>query len=676
MDLDMPLQRLRRGYFLALLILALVACGSYLIIDAMQRAQSHAVKLTEIAASQRSNLRRVAQIVELILRTQDQNPGGQRWLAATHQELAALADDISTTRLAFDAELARMHDPLSRPFIRPLISTQRAQRFSAMTEAAAEQTRKFAALDPNQVEWRFSVWAPIELELAAEGALMVEATAIAGELNALAMENSASFRRVHMLLAVVTLLTLLAEYLLIFHPMLEQLRLRHDKLARVTSKLRHLASHDLLTGVGNRLLLRQQLLTMQANEIAPEHAVLLVDIDDFKNVNDIFGHAAGDHILGQIAHRLHARLKRGDALFRTGSDEFTVLIHGELHLSGLVVLANRLCETVSKPMQYEGKEFLVRACVGAAAHSAADPITADELLKRADFALRTAKLKGPGHIRIFDKCDQGLAAARDLLGHRLGEALAQGRIRPCYQPIYDIRSRRIVGVEALARWHTEDGEVLTPTHFLPTLQEYGMLDQLSDAMLRGVARDRQQWLERGLMPDYVSINFSESTLADKRLPQRLQALFGPGDLHWLHVEVVETALLNQGGGLIESNLRHLMRQGVRVALDDFGTGYASLTHLRGFPCSVIKIDQSFVSAMLKDAGTLLIVRGIIDIAVGLGIEVIAEGIETAAQCEVFQPWPQIAGQGYFFSRPLSPEALLSLLAEAAELHTASQRGLS
>lgn len=671
----MPLQRLRRGYFLALALLALVTCGNYLIIDAMQRAQRHAVTLTELAAHQRSNMSRVAQIVELILRTQDQNPGGQRWLAATHQELAALADDISQTKLAFDAELARVHDPLSHLFIRPLISAQRAQRFSAMTEGAAEQTRKFAALDPNHVEWRFSVWAPIELELAAEGALMVEATAIAGELNALAVENGERFQRVHMLLAVVTLLTLLAEYLLIFRPMLEQLRLRHDQLAQVTGKLRHLAGHDLLTGIGNRLLLRQQLLTAQAGKIAPECALLLVDIDDFKNVNDIFGHAAGDHILGQIAQRLRARLKQGNELFRTGSDEFTVLIRGGLDQSGLLVLATQLCEEVCKPMQYEGKEFLVRACAGAAARSATDPIGADELLKRADFALRTAKLKGPGHIRIFDRCDLGLTAARDLLGRRLGEALAQDQIRPYYQPICDIRSRRILGVEALARWHTKDGEVLTPAQFLPALQEYGMLDQLTDAMLRGVARDRQQWLDRGLMPGYVSINFSESTLADKRLLQRLQALFGTEGLHWLHVEVVETALLSQGAGLIESNLRYLMRQGVRVALDDFGTGYASLTHLRGFPCNVIKIDQSFVSAMLKDAGTLLIVCGIIDIALGLGIEVTAEGIETAAQCEVFRPWPQIAGQGYFFSRPLSPQALLNLLADAAEPHTASQRGL-
>jgi len=661
-DLDKPLGWIRRGYFLALSILALLALANYLIINAMIQAQTHAVELTEIVTSQRASLRRVAQIVELVLRTQDQSAGGANWLVDTRAELAELADRVDATRLMFDQALSNDQGALVRWLGEPLIKAENVQRLSQMSQEAAQHVRRFAALDANQVQWRFSVWAPIELALASDGPLLSEVNMLSSELFRHSVLQAQHFQRLHLLLALVSLLTLMAEYLLIFRPILRRLRARNQDIGLVTNQLRHQASHDLLTGAGNRLLLQQVLQRLgQGNGQAQSYALFLLDVDGFKTINDLFGHAAGDHALKVLSTRLKASLGREDELFRTGGDEFTVVVvPAPRDAQAMQVLANRLRDEVNQPVHFEPHEFQLRAAIGGAAVSSAAAEGGD-VLKQADFALRAAKLLGPGGIRIFDGRDASLSAARELQAQQLCKALPQGQIKAYYQPIVDVHSRRIEGVEALARWHTDEGQVLQPADFLPTLEEFGMLDQLTVAMMQAVVADRQVWRSQGVMPGFVGVNFPEVTLADKGLLWRLQALAGGDGLEWLQVEVLETVLLSRSTDLIERNLHELARQGAQVALDDFGLGYASLNHLRSFPCTSIKIDRSFVAAMLKDSGILLIVRGMIDIALGLGLKVTVEGIENMAQHEVFTVFPEVRGQGRLYGEVLSAQGLSLLL---------------
>jgi len=665
-DLDKPLGLMRRGYFLALSILALLVLANYLIINAMIQAQTHAVALTEIVTSQRASLRRVAQIVELVLRTQEQSAGGAHWLVDTRAELVELADRLDANRQAFDLALNKDQGVLVRWLSGPLIDAERAQRLGQMSQEAAQHVRRFAALDANQVQWRFSVWAPIELALASEGPLLSEVSNLSSELYRHAVERAQHFQRLHLLLAVFSLLTLMAEYLLIFRPILRRLRQRNQRITQITDQLRHQASHDLLTGAGNRLLLQQVLQKLgQGDGQIQSHALFLLDVDGFKTINDLFGHAAGDHALQVLSARLKASLGADDELFRTGGDEFTVVVvPAPRDAQAMQALAAGLRDEINKPIRFELQEFQLRAAIGGAALSATS-VAGGDLLKQADFALRAAKLSGPGGVRIFDGRDASLSAARELQAQQLSKALPQGQIKAYYQPIVDIHSRRIEGVEALARWHTDEGQVLQPADFLPTLEEFGMLDQLTVAIMQAVVADRMAWRSQGVMPGFVSVNFPEVTLADKGLLWRLQAMAGREGLEWLQIEVLETVLLSRSTDMIERNLHELARQGAQVALDDFGMGYASLNHLRSFPCTSIKIDRSFVAAMLKDSGTLLIVRGMIDIALGLGLKVTVEGIENMAQHEVFTVFPEVRGQGRLYGEVLSAQGLSQLLQQAS-----------
>ncbi|MBB4842792.1 diguanylate cyclase (GGDEF)-like protein [Paucibacter oligotrophus] len=663
-DLDRPVGAIRRSYFLALAILALLALGNYLVINAMLREQAHAVALNEVAISQRSDLRRVAQIVELILRTQDQNPGpgGQRWLAATREELARLAGRLESSQEVFDQALLRDQGLRVSWLKTPLIDTGRAQRFSAMTRALAQQLRKFAALDAGQVEWRFSVWAPLELALAADGLLMSEVNAITSDLYRHALHTAQRFQRLHLALAGITLLTLLAEYLLIFHPMLQGLRQSNQRIRQITEQLRHQANHDLLTDVGNRRLLRA---TLEALERAPQpsasHALLLLDIDKFRKTNELFGHAAGDHALRALAERLQDCLRPSDHLFRSGGNEFTIVLQpAPPDPPAMQAVLDGLAEAVVRPLRFQNQAFQISACLGAASAGLTGD-TQGDLLGQADFALRMAKQAGPGSRRVFDRNDAGISAARERMAVQLNQALQRGQIKAHYQPVVDVHSQRILGVEALARWVREDGAVLTPAEFLPVVQEFGMLDRLTEAMLQAVLDDRLLWREQAVMPGFVSVNFPEVSLSDQYLLPRLQAMAGDEGLAWLQVEVLETALLCRASERIECNLHGLAELGVRVVLDDFGTGYASLSHLRRLPCHSIKIDQSFVAAMQRDAGSLLIVRGMIDMALGLGLKVTVEGIENLAQHQVFLAFAGVRGQGHFYARAQSPQALSQLL---------------
>lgn len=663
-DLDRPVGAIRRGYFLALAILAVLALGNYLVINTMLSEQAHAVALNEVAVSQRSDLRRVAQIVELILRTQDQNPGpgGQRWLAATREELAGLAGRLESSQEVFDQALLRDQGLLVSGLKTPLIDASRAQRFSAMVRALAQQLRKFAALDAGQVEWRFSVWAPLELALAADGLLMSEVNAITSDLYRHALLTAQRFQRLHLVLAGITLLTLLAEYLLIFHPMLQGLRQSNRRIRQITEQLRHQANHDLLTDAGNRRLLRT---TLEALERAPQspasHALLLLDIDKFRKTNELFGHAAGDHALRALAERLQGCLRPSDHLFRSGGNEFTlVLLPAPPDPSAMQAVLDGLAEAVGRPLRFQNQAFQISACLGAASAGLTGD-TQGDLLGQADFALRMAKQAGPGSRRVFDRNDASISAARERMALQLKQALQRGQIKAHYQPVVDVHSQRILGVEALARWVREDGAVLAPAEFLPVVQEFGMLDRLTEAVLQAVLDDRQLWREQAVMPGFVSVNFPEVSLSDQYLLPRLQAMAGDEGLGWLQVEVLETALLCRASETIECNLHGLAELGVRVVLDDFGTGYASLSHLRSLPCHSIKIDQSFVAAMQRDAGSLLIVRGMIDMALGLGLKVTVEGIENLAQHQVFLAFAGLRGQGHFYARAQSPQALSQLL---------------
>ncbi|MFG6449280.1 putative bifunctional diguanylate cyclase/phosphodiesterase [Roseateles sp. BYS180W] len=702
-ELDRPVGALHRGYLFALSLLAILALANFLILRSMIAAQSQAVEITRIATNQRQTFARVARIVELILRTQDQYAGGGKWLAATREELQLLAQRVRANQTQLNAMLPP--DGKSWPAwlnfrggedgepAYAAVTPERLADFSRLTAQLADQIEDFSKLDAQQVEWHFSLWAPIELTLADRGALVSEVNALTHDLYAAALTGARRFSRVHELLAAVTLLTLLAELMFIFHPLLRRLGQRNRRLLVTVRKLRQVVTHDMLTGLGNRLYLNSRLQEL-LGEPVPKLALVLVDVRNFRSVNDVFGHHIGDQLLKTLAQRLsRVEVPSEGHVFRTGGNEFAVIFLQDLNAAALLQRAQRLRDELNEPIFEGGRELQLKVSIGAAIFEPAaskcgeddedvyarvgpdlmSPAPADDvsgqtavqqqvsrLMHQAGLALRSAKASRADTVSLFGSEDEAMSLVRDALAQRLVRAVGGGDIVPYYQPIVEAGSNRLVAVEALARWITPMGVVL-PLEFLLVMEEYGLLDALTDCMLQAVIADRARWQAAGLQVPRIGVNFPEVTLADRRLLARLERLSGSADLSWLSVEIVETVLLSRAHGLVEGNLKQLRRAGAHIALDDFGTGHASLTHLLSLPCDTIKIDRSFVSTMLSDHSSMLIVRGVADIATGLGIRITVEGIECAEQWAVFQAWPGVSGQGLLFGAPMPAQQLAQRL---------------
>ncbi|HET7685463.1 MAG TPA: EAL domain-containing protein, partial [Candidatus Limnocylindria bacterium] len=430
-------------------------------------------------------------------------------------------------------------------------------------------------------------------------------------------------------------------------------------------QLKHQAFHDPLTGLANRALFVDRLthaLARRRRRTGPTAplAVLFLDLDDFKAVNDAMGHAAGDELLSAIGERLEECLRAGDTAARVGGDEFAILLDERVTIRVAEGVARRVLEALRKPFVVHGRTLHMRASVGIAVsgHDAVDHDDADALLRNADVAMYQAKLSGRGRYEIFASAMHGAALARLELRSDLERALERGELEVLYQPIVELATGEHAGVEALLRWNHGEQGTLVPTTFLAAAEETGLVVPIGRWALETACRQAEAWRDAGAWgtaagaPRLVSVNLSVAQLRDATLVERVRRALVDHRLPAgsLVLEITESALLDDTEERI-AQLRALKELGVLLAIDDFGTGYSSFSYLRRLPIDILKLDRSFVSTIDTRKDDRVVASAILDLGRTLGLRVIAEGIETAAQRDILTELGCELGQGFLFGRP-------------------------
>lgn len=440
-------------------------------------------------------------------------------------------------------------------------------------------------------------------------------------------------------------------------------------------ELRRQAFHDVLTGLANRSLFRDRLghALARAARGGRTTAVLYLDLDDFKAVNDRFGHVEGDRLLVAVAERLRTSTRASDTVARLGGDEFAVIVE-ETDSSAAGRAAGRLLEALEPAFGVGGTEVEVRASIGIAVQTRARE-DGDELLRRADIAMYAAKAGGGGQQLTYEAQLYDSTVARMELKADLRGAIERGELHVAYQPIVDLATRRIVGAEALGRWTHPTRGPIPPLEFIPLAEESGRILDLGRWILEAACRQSRAWQTALDLPGLsISVNLSGRQLAADSLVADVARVLADTGLQAgsLTLEITESVLVEDVGAAIEA-LKALKALGVRIAVDDFGTGYSSLSYLRQFPVDALKVDRSFVVGLggsgASDASGL--VRSILNLCSTLGLEAVAEGIETPEQREALLRLGTRLGQGYLFARPMTAEALGDLLARGGPLDVAT-----
>jgi diguanylate cyclase (GGDEF)-like protein/PAS domain S-box-containing protein len=433
-------------------------------------------------------------------------------------------------------------------------------------------------------------------------------------------------------------------------------------------RLIHAALHDSLTGLPNRALLMDRI-TQCVRRDEWGHggcAVLYIDLDRFKLINDSVSHAAGDGLLIELARRMEQVLRPSDTLARLGGDEFAVVLEDISSPAQALEISTRLCQTIAESVPFERRTLQIVGSIGIA-HNLDGIVAPEVLLRNADIAMYDAKGHGGGRWAIFDHSMHQRVVDRMSLETHLRQAIEQRRLRTFFQPIIDLSTGAIRSLEALARWPAGEHDV-PPAQFIPVAEESGLIDQLGCLVLSDACRTLSEWRRQGLVsPEVtVSVNVSVRQIIDSRLVDHVRAALADSGLspENLVLEITESTLI-ENPQLVSTVLQQLLDLGVTVELDDFGTGYSSLTVLHDFPGDTLKIDRAFVATMIDRPESETIVRSIVSLAHSLGLRVTAEGIEDTDQLNALTALGCEYGQGYHFSRPLPASDIAAMLLAAS-----------
>ena len=442
-----------------------------------------------------------------------------------------------------------------------------------------------------------------------------------------------------------------------------------DRLAE--QKVQELARFDSLTALPNRNTFLHELdraMSRGRRRHAP-FAVYFIDLDRFKTINDTLGHSAGDEMLVTMAARLRGAVRESDQVARLGGDEFVVLLEGNAEVAALTTIAEKLLVAIGEPMMIQGHRFLVTGSIGIAMFPT-DGQDSATLLKHADAAMYLAKEKGKNNVQFYTAELAELAAQQFALESALQLALANEELLLHYQPKVCIGSGRMIGMEALLRWQHPVRGLVPPLEFIPLAEERGLILPIGRWAIQAACRQIQLWRAQGHQVPPVAVNlsarqFASDTLVDDVTAAMAEHGVAPADLE---VELTESVLMAD-----PERANHVLRQlhalGVRIAIDDFGTGYSSLSYLKRFPAQTVKIDRSFIKGLPTDADDLAITEAVMAMAHSLGLNVVAEGVETAEQLEALRRLGCDEAQGYFLGRPMAAASLEQRLEPVSEAMT-------
>jgi len=438
---------------------------------------------------------------------------------------------------------------------------------------------------------------------------------------------------------------------------------------KAEARIAHMARYDMLTELPNRSFFREQM-EHALRQVRRDEAiaVLCLDLDHFKEVNDALGHPVGDDLLKEVAVRLRACIRESDVIARLGGDEFAIVMPSAAdQLQEISVLASRLIEAVSAPYLIDGQQLVVGLSIGIAI-STTDGSGADELLKNADMALYRAKEDGRGIYRYFEPGMDARAQARRLLELDMRAGLANSEFEVYYQPIVDLKDDKITALEALVRWNHPRRGLVSPNDFIPLAEDTGLIVQLGQWVMARACADAVTWSR----PVRVAVNFSPVQFKQRGLVEAVAATLTSSGLpaDRLEIEITEAVLLHDSVSTL-ATLHGLRELGVRISMDDFGTGYSSLSYLRSFPFDKIKIDQSFIQDVATRNDSIAIVRAVTGLGSSLGITTTAEGVETSEQLEALRGEGCTEVQGYLYSRPRPAAEVEDMLAATSASQAAA-----
>jgi diguanylate cyclase len=440
---------------------------------------------------------------------------------------------------------------------------------------------------------------------------------------------------------------------------------RTEGLEAANRQLRHLATHDALTGLPNRVLLDDRLAQaiVHAERDNQQLAVLVLDLDRFKHVNDSLGHHAGDELLCEVGRRLSGIVRNIDTVARLGGDEFVMLVSPASSKEEAEQVGRRAIEALQAPVMLAGIDLYVSPSVGIAFYPQ-DGTTSETLLAHADAAMYCAKQRGQKRPQCFEAGMNTITRERVRLESDLRHALARGQFELHYQPKVDAASGNVHSAEALIRWHHPERGLLPPDDFIPLAEESGLISSIGEWVVREACRQCKAWQLEGLQPLRVAVNVAATQFRHGNLLEMVQKALDDAGLepHYLELELTESAVMTNPEDSV-AILEHLSRMGVLVSVDDFGTGYSSMSYLRRFPIDKLKIDRGFIREVITRPEDASIVRAIISLAHSLRLKVVAEGVETPEQLGVLRSMGCDQYQGYHFSPPLPAIAFSSLVRE-------------
>lgn len=438
-----------------------------------------------------------------------------------------------------------------------------------------------------------------------------------------------------------------------------------SKRKKAEEELTHLATHDALTGLANRALFEYRL--SQAIEIARrnnEHlAVLFIDLDGFKEINDAFGHRKGDELLKTIAQRLTETVRKSDTVARLGGDEFGILLEGIANEEHVGPTMEKLIQTVAEPFVLRDAQAFITCSIGGSVFPI-DGGDAASLIQYADRAMYASKEEGTGNYRLFSAAMKTRALEQLELRSRLREALENQDLSIHYQPQIDARTGRVLGVEALVRWNDPDYGLLLPERFISLAEKTGLIAPLSDWILSAACQQLSVWQSEGLPPVRMAVNLSDRDLKNPQLPEKIEDVLAQTGIspQLLELELSENILFQNRDQTL-AMLQSLKAMGVRLAVDDFGTGYSTLDQLAVFPLDTLKIAKKFAPVLTSSESYAAVVQGIALIAQNLGIDIIAEGVETEAQLKFYESNGCHYIQGWYFAKAMPEKDLAGLLRE-------------
>ena len=448
--------------------------------------------------------------------------------------------------------------------------------------------------------------------------------------------------------------------------------LLNEIIERKQQHLYNLAHYDQLTGLPNRLLFNDRLNHASAQAFRMNHmgALLFIDIDRFKVINDTYGHPMGDKLLKSIAYRLKSCLRNNDTVARLCGDEFTVILENINHVNIAAHISQKIIDSLSKPIMIHNQKMYIGASIGISLFPFTNEYNNDaceHLIKQADAAMYHAKKHGRNNYQFYSAEMDEAVFERARIENRLRYALDNDELEIYYQPQVDIQTGRLIGAEALLRWQNPDMGLISPANFIPIAEENGLINQIGEFVLRKACHQTKRWQEQGFSPIKISVNLSVRQMQPE-LPSLVESILQESglDSNFLELELTENILLDN----IEKSitiLQDLNTMGIQISIDDFGTGYSSLSYLQRLPIHTLKIDRSFLTDVQNKNDDAPIITTIIGMAKNLKLNVIAEGIETAQQLAFLKKHQCTQGQGYYFEKPCPTDVFGRILENPALL---------